>query len=629
MRIDQPRKSYFKWFEIIPVLLLCFMSYTIRAQVYYSTNPKYLSAKTERNNLLSRYTYFYPDTMVTNLIDYFPRNFLGNTGLASPQYIFKYGTDPIGFRLVNQPLQNDKFTDQQVEYYRTKGPYADLTGIAGSKEYQVFKALFTHTYRDKVNIAVRFNRYTSKGFYQKQQTYTNNFFLSSNYTTRNNRFGYFLYLLNNGNKNIENGGIRDGVLNDSTMQLNKELLPVNLSDARRDNREIRAMINPWLRLNKKTDSTSNGNHYIQLKSQASFLSYRYTDAGIANDSFYTAMYLDTLETIDSTHVLQLRNGLDYSWLSKKNNLGLSAGYVNEINKVHQFFDSVFMNHVVRADLVFRKNLFSKDTSRKVVRNFETAVNAEYVFKGPNSGNYKVESRTEFIVNQQKKRAAYFNVLYENRNADHIYNTWVSNHFLWFNNGFGTQQQLQMKLGLKLGTFLDVSVTDQNTRNTLYFDTAANPARIHAPINNLAFNINFLKIFFRHLGVGLNYTHQTTTNSNVVRIPSNITSAKLFYHGNLFKNNLQLQIGTQLQVYDSFKSYAYMPSTQVFYLQNNFTTDPYPFLDVYIQARIRPVSFFIKVENALFGLAGPNYALTYGYLQTDRAFRFGINWVFFD
>ncbi|MBL7931052.1 MAG: hypothetical protein JNL60_04075 [Bacteroidia bacterium] len=614
--------------------MLCFLGVSIPAQVFYTTNPKYLSVKTEQNNLISRFNYFYPDTMVTDLVNYFPRNFLGNTGLPSPQYILKYGSDPIGFRLMNPPLENDQFRDQQVEYYRTKGPYADLTGIAGSKEYQAFKCLFTHTYRDKVNIAVRFNRYTSKGFYQKQKTYTNNFFLSSNYSTRNNRFGYFLYALNNGNKNSENGGLRDGALNDSTMRLTKEILPVNLSNASsstasRDNREIRAMINPWIRLNKKTDSTTLGSHYIQLKSKASFLSYRYKDPGVARDSFYNAIYLDTVQTNDSSHVFQMRNELDYSWISRANNFGFSVGYVNELNKTHQFFDSVFMNHIVRADFVSRKDFKSKDTTDKTVRSFQNTFKAEYVVEGPNAGNYKIENNASLIFNPVKKRLAYFNILYEKRNADYIYNNWVSNHFYWFNNGLGPQRQLQANVGLKFGRIIDLSLFTQTIDNYLYFDSLAMPAQYKQTITKLGAKVGFLKIFFKHLGVGLSYIYQRTNHLDVVRMPSKIATAKLFYHGNLFKNNLQLQIGTQLQVYDEFYSYAYMPATEIFYIQNGFRTDAYPYLDIYLQARIRPVSFFIKLENALFGFAGPNYAITKGYYQTDRAFRFGINWVFFD
>ncbi len=597
------------------------------AQVFYSTNPEYLAVKKEQNNLLSRFQYRYPDTMVTNLANFFPRNFLGNLGLASPQYQFQYGADPLGFRLWKAPLDNDRIYDQNVEYYRTKGPYADLTGIAGSKQFQIFKALFTHTFNDKINVTLRFNRYTSTGFYQKQQTYTNNFFLSSNYSTKNKRAGYYLYLLNNGNKNTENGGIRDGELNDSTMKLNKELMQVNLSQASRDNRETKIMINPWLRLNRISDSTQRGDHYLQLKSKTSFLSNRYKDLGIAVDNFYKVFYVDTVQTVDSTHVLQFRNELSYAWVGKKQ-IAFSFAYANEVNKVHQFFDSVFLNHLVRADFQFGKEL-KKDSSGRQLRSFTGSLNAEYIVAGPNTGNYRLEGRTELVLNRKKKQSLYLNLLAEKRSADYIYNTWLSNHFYWFHKGLDPQQQIQAKAGIELGQGFEASVFVQTLNNYLYFDSVAAPAQLRSNITNLGWQLNYAKILFKHLGLGVNLVHQSTSNADVVRIPANIVTGKLFYHGNLFKNNLQLQIGAQVQVYEGFYSYAYMPSTQVFYLQNSFKTQSYPYLDVFLQARIRPVSFFLKLENALQGLAGPAYAFARGYYQTDRAFRFGINWVFFD
>lgn len=194
-------------------------------------------------------------------------------------------------------------------YYRSKGPFASLNGIAGSKEFQIFKMLFTHTYKDKVNLTVGFNRYTSKGYYLRQQSYTNNFYLSSNYTNRSKRAGYYLYLLNNGNKNQENGGIKDSVLTDSSMVLNKNLFKTNL-DAKRDNREFKAMINPWYRLNKLSDSSHATDHYVQFKSSFTTNSYRYSDTA---RYFYDRTYLDTIETIDSTRVRKFINELYYAF----------------------------------------------------------------------------------------------------------------------------------------------------------------------------------------------------------------------------------------------------------------------------------------------------------------------------
>lgn len=64
-------------------LVLCCLFFSTKAQVFYSTDPLYLKSKSEQNNLLSKYQYTYPDTAITELSNYFPRNFMGNMGMAS------------------------------------------------------------------------------------------------------------------------------------------------------------------------------------------------------------------------------------------------------------------------------------------------------------------------------------------------------------------------------------------------------------------------------------------------------------------------------------------------------------------------------------------------------------------
>ncbi len=105
---------------------------------------------------------------------------MGNLGLPTPAYLLSYKSKPLGFNVYDLPFGNDIIQKQQVEYYRTKGPFASLTGIAGSKQEQSFRMLFTHTLKNGLNIAVKFNRFGSKGFYNKQQTFTNNFYTSLN-----------------------------------------------------------------------------------------------------------------------------------------------------------------------------------------------------------------------------------------------------------------------------------------------------------------------------------------------------------------------------------------------------------------------------------------------------------------
>ena len=320
-------------------LFLCFIFFNY-SQTFYSTDSKYLRTKTDKNNLLTTYKYSYPDSSVNSLHNYFPRNFLGNVGLPSPTYILTYGTNNLGFNFLPQAYQNDLYTENQVEYFRSKGPYANLIGVAGSKKFQAFKMLFTQTFKEKINITIKFSRYTSQGFYLKQQSYTNNFYISSNSVSKNNRSGYYFYLIGNGNKNKENGGLKSDTLTEANFLKNKELLAVRLNSDTRENRELKAMFNPYVRLNKKHDSTTASDHYLQIKSIASSNIYSYKSDNDTIDKYYTLAYLDTVKTRDSSRVIKIINEVNYSAITTNSNFAVSFGYKNEINQVWQKADRI-------------------------------------------------------------------------------------------------------------------------------------------------------------------------------------------------------------------------------------------------------------------------------------------------
>jgi hypothetical protein len=403
---------------------------------------------------------------------------------------------------------------------------------------------------------------------------------------------------------------------------------VRLDSTGRDNRENRVMINPWFRLNRKADTSNGVNHFIQIKSRFVDQSFRHSDSRISQEGFYHVAYFDTVATLDSSHVRQFINEIDYSVVQSKNKFGLSFGYKNEINEIYQKADSAFRNDIIVFDAVFRPVL-KKDTVSRIDRNFETHLSGGYILAGPNGGNYKIESNSVLVTNEKKKRNVFLDLLVERRNPDYIYNRWVSNHFLWLNNGFKAQQQLQVRAGINFKKVFKAFIFSQNISNFLYYDETALPKQLAGGVMNLGLNVSFTKVFFKHLGISLQHIFQNTNKPAYVRIPANISTGKLFFHANLFKSNLQFQFGGQIQIYETFKPYNYMPATQAFYLQDSYNTGSYPYLDVYLNVRIRPVSVFLKVENVLQGYAGNNYSFLPGYYQPDRAFRFGITWVFFD
>lgn len=606
--------------------LVCFvMRITIlQAQVYYSTNPNYIKSKQEGNNLLTAYKPNYPDTTLLNYHQVFPINFMGNMGMPSPNYFIRYGTEAIGFRFNEVPYHNDLMKDKDIVYNQTMGPYVAITGITGSKQLQNGNILYSQTYANRLSLTFNINRFISQGFYLQQQTFSNHLFLSTHYKALHQRWGFYAYLLNNGNKNQENGGIRNRVLNDSTVSINKQLLRVRLSNASRDNRQVKFMFNPWFKLNAG-DTASAVNHFMQLKTTVSFNSLKYKDLGIKRDAYYNAFNYDSTRTNDSSNFRQLSNSLMYNFSRANQKINFSVGYKNEINRVWQKKDSAFMNHLVASDFLWR-SFNTSDTS--VNKGFESISHIEYVLAGKNAGNYKLENNSTYYTNLLVRSKVYFNVLVEKRNADYIYNTWRSNHFIW-NKQFAAQEQTQAEIGFVWKQNLSIACLYQNIFKYLYFDELAMPAQLKQSIDNFAASINYTHVFFKHLGVSFGHIYQSTSKARYYRVPENITTAKLFYDAALFKNNLLLQLGSQVSVYQSFKALDYMPATQAFYLQNGSSTAALPFVDVYLNARIHPVSFFLKVENVLQGMVGNNYSFVPGYYQTDRAFRCGLTWLFFD
>jgi hypothetical protein len=610
-------------------LLLClwFVSYSLTSQVNYPTDSSFINTLThaDKNNL-QQFLYSKIDTSITNFQNYFPRNTNGHLGMPSAPLFINYQSKALGFNLFTAPYQNDMISSDDVKYYQTKGPYASLTGIAGSKQEQAFKLLFSNTFKNKLNITLGFNRYSGIGFYQKQQSFTNNFYTTSNYTSKNNRVGYYAYVLYNKVKHQENGGISNDTLFLENVSINKFLLPVNLNYAKRELRNTTFDFNPWFRLNKNEDSSSVLSHFIDYQFNYSGNYSKYADANSGEESFYKVYYLDTVSTKDSTHWRIINNGLNYTLKINPINAKLKIGYKNEINQVYQYLDSTFMNHLVNAGLYVSKNKYSG------------FVKANYVAQGSNQNDYSLEIGNCFSdklpwVTMKNKGTIGFNVKFnasiEKRHPDFIFNNWVSNHYVW-NNNFSPidKQQALFSISTNDNRF-DVGVVYQNVKNFIYFNELAVPEQTPIGIQNISAFIHKDILLFKHLGINAKYNYQSSSYQAIVSVPNHVINGALYYQGNLFKRALQIQIGFNAQYFSSFYGYAYMPMTNQYYVQTTKTVGDYPYVDFFLNARIKPVRIFVKIDHVTQGLLGGNYSLTPGYLQNDRAFKFGVNWLFFD
>jgi len=602
-------------------VLLCFvfLSYTLTAQIKYPSDSSFINTLSngDKTNLLN-FNYLRIDTSITNLQNYFPRNTNGNLGQASAPIYIGYQSKPLGFNMLTAPYQIDMINVDEVKYYQTKGPYANLTGIAGSKQEQLFKKLFSNTFKSKLCISLAFNRYSGIGFYKHQQSFTNNFYASSNYTSKNSRVGYYAYVLYNKLKHQENGGITNDSSFIENVNINKMLLRVNLNNAKREFRNTTVDFNPWFRLNKNEDSSAVLSHFIDYQLNYSGTYTKYTDANIASEGYYNVFYLDTISTHDSSHWRGISNGLNYTLKMNSMNSKIKIGYKNEINQVYQYADSVFINQMANAGFYFNDDKYNG------------VVKVNYVFSGPNANDYSLDINNKYLKKiANVSFALNFNVNVEKRHPDFIFNTWTSNHYIWKNN-FSPTDKTQALLSLSTtDNRFDVGIVYQNIKNLIYFNELAVPEQTTIAIQNISAFIHKDVLLFKHLGIGAKYNYQSSSYQSIVSVPNHVINGALYYQGNLFKKALQIQIGFNAQYFSSFYGYAYMPATNQYYVQTKTIVGDYPYVDFFLNARIKPVRFFIKIDHVNQGLLGTNYSLTPNYLQNDRAFKFGLNWLFFD
>ena len=615
--------------KIVQVFICFFLSilaYSSFAQAYYSVDPTYLKKRSEKTAFNSAFANYYPDTTITKTHQFIGRNFLGNIGQSSPLYVLKFTSNTLGFKLFQTPLDDAQIKKENIEYFKTKGPFAELTGIAGSKQLQLFRILFSNSFKNNLNITLKLNRYTSQGYYLKQLSSTSNFYLSSNYESKSKRFGFNTYVLFNNNKFQENGGVINDTIRKKDLLVPKNLIPVQISNASRDNKEFTAMYSNWFKLNKNKEGEKRINSFIQFKSTFSSLKYKYKDQSSGTDNYYFLFYLDTAQTLDSTRIRNFNNEVDLSFQTNDKNLTFNIGYENELSQLWQYSDSSFLNHMVNANLSHVKSFISADSlSHKDLIN---TISGSYIASGSFVGNYKIESfhSFSFFRNTKLKQGLHLKLLSEDRTPDYIYKRWYSNHFVW-ENKFNNTQTIQAELAVKI-PMLQVSAIYKGLSNYLYFDQLGYPMQNSGTITNSSVKISFDHIFFKHLGVSASQTYQNSSSS-LISLPNSVSLGSLFYRGNLFKNNLQLCVGAQVEYYNQFRPYAYMPATQTFYIQDRYQAGNFTFVDVFLNARIRPVSFFIKMENVLHGMLGTNYSMVPGYYQPERALRFGLTWLFFD
>lgn len=569
----------------------------------------------------------YIDNTLHNFQNYIPEDHLGNSGLPFNKFAFSpiQGENASQYRPNN--YQHYFINPNTIHFFNTRTPFSDLFYLTGSKKEQVFKMIFSYNLRKNWNISVDFFRIRSDGFYRRQNTNNNCIALSSNYRTQNDRYRLLTALIYNSAENAENGGVSDDSVFESGSNASQNLFDINLEAASNSTKNRIFFLKQYLNLGKTSADTSKksivaGSRFALSTSYEDQL-MTYTDE-IPLPTFYSNIYYDSTRTYDSTYHSKITNELAWQRLDNKKHGGIGDMLGLALSAKHQYvkllqreIDTSYNN--VSAGAQFY-NTYSNNQ-------FWWKFSGSYTLSGYNQNDHSFSG----II--RKNILDSLNVLIlkgeiRQQRPDFIYDRYSSNHFKW-DNELLPSQQTSAALSFAMHKYdLELNAGITNYTNIPYFDNYAIARQYKGSVAVISAGLRKdITLFNWHLDNTVIY--QNVPDSTVIRLPEFILNHSLYFEDDVFKNAMRLQIGASLYVTSAGYTNAYMPATTQFYLQNEKKYGNYPFIDFFINVRVKAVRIVIKIDHLNAGWSGSTYMQTPHYPMSGRTFKFGISWRFYD
>jgi hypothetical protein len=563
------------------------------------------------------------DSSLNNLQRYFLKNSLGNPGSAvTPLFLSnQYKT---GFKYWHDPFNLYQFRKETVNYYHTRTPYTNVYLASGSKEEQYFKGLHTQNINSRLNFAAGFQRLRSGGDYLRQTTTHTGAFLNSNYTSKRKRYLLLANLTYNNLKADENGGIKSELEFEEAGFGDKKVIGVNLQSAQRRIWNKGAYIKQFVgygtaaRDTTSKDSTSKPAGYFSHSFFIEDNSILYKDDD-PDQGYYANIFRDSVQTRDSVYFYKVENEIAWSLNNRKSP---ELKPFLEIGVRHQFV-RVKQNEIDSAI----NNVLGRIGFAEKWKSMYISVAGNYVLSGGDQGDLdtKGEIRKSF---KDTGTVIALSASFGNNTSSFLHNRYSSNHFEW---EYHWEKSQTASVGLNYESkryHLSAGISAIQYTDPLYFDTYARPKQYTGTINTFA---ACLKKDF-HLGkwvIANHITYQYIPDSSIIRLPALIADHSIFYENRLFNRALLLQTGIDVFYTTAFMGNAYMPATSQFYLQNERQIGNYPYVDVFLNFRIRTVKAFLKYEHANAGFLGNVFYMAPLHPMADGSFVFGLSWDFYN
>ena len=589
------------------------------------------------------------------------------------------------------PYQLWTFTPESLPNYNTKTPYVELaywgTLFANKeKEESNIKVLVTQNITPELNLTLQYTNFSGRGMLRREDTSYRTFVASTNYTGKN----YLMHagFIYNRIQRSENGGITDlSMIRDTTidareievylkeansmMRTNTVYLdqsyriPFNfiedlkgrkerkIEQARRDSimasgdslaiAALKAMEEAELAEAAQQKDTAKINTditsaFIGHSSEFAVFRRSYQDKIAASDTygreFYKDFFLNPTMSHDSMRVMRVENKVFLRLQPFKSDGIVSKLDVGIGDKVLNFYSFRPSGYLTGPTNIVQNSMYVyAGANGQYKKYFKWDASGKYNFLGHEINDFGVDANIECNIYPFRKdknsplsiRGHFETSLKEPNYYDqHLY----TNHFMW-NNDFQKISTTKVEGTVAIPRWkMDASFGYALLSNNIYYDFNGIVRQNTAPMSIISANLRKdFELWKFHLDNRLLF--QYSSNPDVVTLPMLALNLRYYLQFDVVKNVMQMQIGANGTFTTLWYAPAYNPVVGVFHNQNERRYGNCPYIDAFVNVQWKRVSLFVKFVNVNMGWPAKkyDYFTADGYINTQRAFKFGISWPF--
>ena len=257
-----------------------------------------------------------------------------------------------------------------------------------------------------------------------------------------------------------------------------------------------------------------------------------------------------------------------------------------------------------------------------------AANGRYYIQGRRFADFQMDGRIEKPIRTSKDTSFIkINGSMTNTTPDYFYENFYSNHFKWQNN---FNKIVELKVGASYENpyhHFKAGFKYSIINNFIFWNESSLPDQANSEFSVAQFYVK--KDFkFGPLNSQNEVLFQKTTTEKYMHVPTVSTRNTLFLQGILSKV-LTFQLGADVRVDTKYYADYYNPALAMFYVQNQEKIGNFPWIDAFVNLKIKRTRFYVKYSNVGSKMVKKGYYTTPGYAGQIAAGSFGLSWTFYD